>query len=147
LPVVVGVQPQLPVGLRPLGVLPVGGDAPPRLADVSRLPPLLNGACFRLLVGGAHPLLAAGLRPACVLPVGDAPPRLAGVSRLPPRLNGACFRLLVGGAHPLLAAELRPAGVLPATTTLVLMLCRYSRRTFRPVAQPRSKMHRDAANV
>src|SRR5215831_2151091 len=114
--------------------LPVG-DAPPRL-----------GARFQLLVGGALPQLSVGLRPAGVLPVGDAPPRFADVSRLPPRLNGACFRLLVGGAHPLLAAGLRPDGVLPATTTLVLMLCRYPRRTFRPVAQPRSKMHRGAAN-
>src|SRR5262249_62098828 len=99
------------------------------------------------LFGGLHSLLAAALLPLAVPLAGYAPPRLAGVSRLPPRLNGACFRLLVGGAHPLLAAELRPAGVLPATTTLVLMLCRYSRRTFRPVAQPRSKMRRDAANV
>src|SRR5262245_61920537 len=100
----------------------------PRLADVSPPPPRLNGVCLRLFVGGVPP------RPADVLPPQlsfDALPRLG-------------FRLLVVvGVQPQLPVGLRPLGVLPATTTLALMLYRYSRRTFRPEGQqPRSKMHR-----
>src|SRR5262249_43526217 len=43
------------------------GDVPPRLADVSSRQLRPNGACFRLLVDGAHPLLAVGLQLAGVL--------------------------------------------------------------------------------
>src|SRR5262249_16864254 len=64
-----------------------------------------------------------------------------------PRLHALCFRLLVvDGAQPQLLVELRPLGALPATTTLAVMLCRCSRRTFRLVGQLRAKMHRGAAN-
>src|SRR5262249_20717517 len=115
----------------------------------SSLPPRLNGACLQLLAGDVPPP-----QPSFDVLVGVSPPqpcfgvlpRLADVSRLPPRLKGVCVRLLVGDVPPRLAGELRPLGVLPATTILVLMLYRCLRRIFRLVGQPRSKMHRGAAN-
>src|SRR5262249_56188641 len=106
------------LSLRPMPFL-FPACAVPCLADVSPLRLRLNGAWFGLLHGGALPQLAVGL-PLGAFPVPDVPPQL-----------------LVG---------LRPLGVPAATTMVAAMLRRCSRRTFRPVGQPRLKMDRVAAN-